>query len=350
MTSQQAEPSPDARLRRGSVSVVCPFYNEEAIIREATAAMVAKLTECFEDWELILVDDGSTDNSLRTALDYRDSAQLKNVSVISYQPNRGRGHALRQGIDSARGEIIVTTEVDLSWGEDIVPRLFDALQDAPDAHFVIASPRLGKPGYRDVPLSRRLISRYGNRLIGLFFRGNVTMHTGMTRAYRRDVIKPLQFDSSGKEFHLEVLLKLLTLGFEPIEIPATISWAARNRATTARRPRSQIFNRRMLGTISSHLLFIALARPMAYFGVISAIAVLAGSVFAVATIWNLLTGGVAAFLALVSMLLFMFGVLFTGFAVMFTLLRELSRHNWQSQYPDHGEIHTKLIRHDPERY
>tara|TARA_R110002110_G_scaffold376568_2_gene586619 strand:+ start:129458 stop:130525 length:1068 start_codon:yes stop_codon:yes gene_type:complete len=334
------------KLRRGSVSVVCPFFNEDAIISSATEKMAAKLAECFEDWELILVNDGSTDDSLATILAYRDSHGLDRVSILSYPTNRGRGHALRQGIQAAKGDIIVTTEVDLSWGEDIVPRLFDALEADDTAHFVIGSPQIMQQGYEQVPLSRKLVSRYGNKLINLFFNGGVTMHTGMTRAYRREVITPLQFESDGKEFHLEVLLKLFSLGFRAIEIPAAISWEARNRATPKTRRGRQIFNRRMLGTISSHLLFIALARPMAYFGVVAAIAVIAGSVFSLAAIWSLLTGGVAAFFAVIAMLLFLFGFLFMGFAVVFTQLRDLSKSNWQRSYDNHNATRTKLTRYD----
>ena len=342
-----AEPSADAPPRRqGSVSVVCPFFNEEAIICTATENMAAKLDACFEDWELILVNDGSTDNSLDQILAFRDANELGRVSILSYTMNKGRGHALRQGIQEAKGDIIVTTEVDLSWGENIVPELFDALSADETAHFVIGSPQLLKDGYKEVPFSRRFVSRYGNKLINLFFNGGITMHTGMTRAYRRDVIKPLRFDTDGKEFHLEVLLKLLTLGFKAIEIPATISWEARNRAAPRGRSGNHIFNRRMLGTISSHLLFIALARPMAYFGVFAAIAISVGTIFSVAAVWNLLTGGVSAFFVLVGMLLFLFGFLFMGFAVVFNQLREISKGNWLQQYSDHDAARTQLTRHD----
>jgi hypothetical protein len=172
------------------------------------------------------------------------------------------------------------------------------------------------------------------------------MHTGMTRAYRAETIKPMEFRSNGKEFHLEVLLKLLALGFEAIEIPATISWAARNRTSGQSRPRSQIFNRRMLGTISSHLLFVALARPMAYFGVVSALILLTGTGFAIAAVWNLLTGEVSAAFALVALVLFLFGAMFMGFAVVFTMLRELSREDWLDYYPDHTAARTKVSRYD----
>ena len=331
------------------MSVVCPFYNESAIICAAAEQMAKRLESDFEDWELILVNDGSTDDSLEVIRRYCDEHGLDRISIISYMPNRGRGHALRQGIQTATRSIIVTTEVDLSWGDDIVARLFDALGENENAHFAIASPQLTRQGYHEVPLSRRLVSRWGNRLIGLFFRGGVTMHTGMTRAYHSDMIKPMEFRSNGKEFHLEVLLKLLALGFEPVEIPATISWSARNRAERPALRRSQIFNRRMLGTISSHLLFVALARPMAYFGVISAITVVAGSGFAAAAVWNLITGGVSAFFTLIALILFLFGVLFMGFAVVFTQLREISRENWLDYYPDHTAVRTKVTRYGAER-
>jgi glycosyltransferase involved in cell wall biosynthesis len=335
--------------KRRAVSVVCPFFNEAAIIREAAETMASRLAEDFDDWELILVNDGSDDESLDTVLDIREAQWRDWVKIVSYQPNRGRGHALRQGIRAASHDIIVTTEVDLSWGDDIVRRLHDALVADDTAHFVIASPQIADDGYHLVPLSRRLISRWGNRLIGLFFRGGVTMHTGMTRAYRREVVQPMEFQSNGKEFHLEVLLKLMTLGFKPIEIPATISWAARNRAGDRSRPRSQVFNRRMLGTISSHLLFVALARPMAYFGVISALIVLSGMGFGAAAIWNLIFGGVSVFFAVIALILFLFGALFMGFAVVFTQLREISREGWLDHYPDHTAARTSVKIYGAER-
>ena len=196
------------------ISIVCPFFNEELIIQKATKKMLLLLTRQFgEEFELILVDDGSTDKSLELICDMLQiDKRFVRVVVLSYTQNQGRGRALKTGIDYARGEIIVTTEVDLSWGEDIVFRLFKKLNSEPGIDFVIASPHKKGGLLKNVSIKRALLTKFGNFLIRLFFDSGITMNTGMTRAYRKNVIKPLITSENGKEFHLEVLLKLLSLG------------------------------------------------------------------------------------------------------------------------------------------
>ena len=122
------------------ISIVCPFFNEEKILDVALHALLAKLNELALNWELIVVNDGSTDESLNIARSV--SLRESKLRVLTYSRNRGRGHALRTGIGQARGEIIVTTEIDLSWGENIVSRLLKAMQSQPKTDIVIASPHL----------------------------------------------------------------------------------------------------------------------------------------------------------------------------------------------------------------
>ena len=112
------------------LSVVCPFYNEEQILDEAIGTLLARLEKMDVTWELIVVNDGSTDRSSEIATEF--SCKSANLRALSYRFNRGRGHALRTGISQARGNVIVTTEIDLSWGEDIVERLYEAAIENPD--------------------------------------------------------------------------------------------------------------------------------------------------------------------------------------------------------------------------
>src|SRR5262245_26661422 len=115
---------------RVRVSIVCPFFNEAGIIENAIRVMLKQLATAPFTWELIVVNDGSTDDSPALAEAVaRESAGLR---VLAYARNRGRGHALRTGIMGARGDIIVTTEIDLSWGETIVHDLVAAMDRWPD--------------------------------------------------------------------------------------------------------------------------------------------------------------------------------------------------------------------------
>ena len=310
------------------ISVVCPFYNEANILDAAIARMVRNLSSQFDDWELILVNDGSTDHSLATALATPAGADTR-VRVLSTQWNQGRGRALKNGIDAARGDIIVTTEVDCSWGDDIAPQLVGALLET-HAHVIVASPHMRGGRFLNVPAVRVLLSTLGNFAINSFFSSGVSMSTGMTRAYRREVIQPLVVTENGKEFHLEVLLKLRSLGFDIREIPATLQWQEHQlaKAKTARR----ISSTRLLRTIGTHLRFVAVAQPMMYFGVVSALAVLTGLGFIAAGFRNLMVGQPAAFLAIVGLILLVLALLFAGFSILFIAARDIQRELWMRHY------------------
>src|SRR3954453_12063602 len=103
------------------VSVVCPFFNEAGILEHAIRTLAKCLQTLNATWELIVVNDGSTDGS--GAIAERVASELPRVRVLGYRYNRGRGHALRTGISAATGDVIVTTEIDLSWGENVVHEL-----------------------------------------------------------------------------------------------------------------------------------------------------------------------------------------------------------------------------------
>jgi dolichol-phosphate mannosyltransferase len=332
------------------ISVVCPFYNEEAIIEAATRRMVGCLRRQFGDggWELILVNDGSRDRSLELACQTVESERGQ-VRVLSLPRNQGRGRALKTGIDAARGELIITTEVDCSWGDDIVGRLVRTLDDNPQTDFVVASPHLPGGGLVNVPRKRVFLTKMGNLIIRYFFASDVTMNTGMTRGYRRDVIQPLVLYENGKEFHLEVLLKLLTIGFKVCEIPATLTWEEHRLARVGAATR--VSSTRIGRTINTHLRFIAIAQPVRYFAWLSALSLLTGVGFLSAAIWELLTGGPSVFLALIGLNMMLFCLLFLGFSVLFFEFRESMREDWIRCYPrphpptalPAAEVHPKAM-------
>lgn len=332
MTTDHLDAWGDALADSLRVSVVCPFFNEQAVIAETAVAMAARIAAAFGDGaELILVNDGSTDDSLQIALDSLKAANAQNVRVFSYPNNQGRGRALKTGIDAARGEVIVTTEADGSWGYDIVERLVERLETKPDVDFVIASPHRAGGGLINVPEHRVYLSRFGNLLIRGFFESGVTMNTGMTRAYRRAVIQPLIVLENGKEFHLEVLLKLLTLGFRFSEVPAKLTWPeekATQKPTAKRKSSTKI-----LKTVASHLKFALIAQPVRYFAITAATTVVAGAIFMLLAIINLFDPSApSVFYALIAMILFLFSLTLAGVSVILLQIREVMKNNWMQGY------------------
>ena len=254
------------------VSVVCPFFNEEAVIATSVRTMCSALERMSEPWELILVNDGSRDRSQTLAEEA--AGNDPRVKVIGYAVNRGRGEAIRFGMAHATGAIVVTTEIDLSWGEDIVSRLVACFREKPDADIVIASPHLPNGGYRNVPLKRVLISKLGNMLIRWALTRRLTMFTGMTRAYRSDRLAMLALEERGKELHLEIINKALALDCTIYEIPAVLEWKDQTSKAGAKSKRRS--STRLGKVAKTHLLFSFTVSPFKYMRVLSVILSVAG--------------------------------------------------------------------------
>jgi dolichol-phosphate mannosyltransferase len=290
------------------ISVVSPFYNEASIIEASIRQMLANLAGLHHPWELIVVDDGSTDGSG----DIARQVALRETSlrVVGYAENRGRGYAIRTGVAAARGNIVVTTEIDCSWGSDIVQRIVAVFDENPATDMVIASPNLPGGGYQNVPPHRVRISRLGNLVLRASLTRRITMYTGMTRGYRRARFLELPLDEDEKEFHLEVARKAIAFGFRIREIPAVLAWQHNKLAKPGSAQRTSSSRIRKL--MRTHLLFSSLAAPIRYIGFISALLVLPATAFLVVAVYNLATGAPAAFFLLTSLLLYLF--------VMFVLL------------------------------
>ena len=92
-------------MLRQAISVVIPAFNEEKSIGLVIEQTTQVLDSLGVPYEIIVVDDGSTDNTARVASTYK-------ATVISYPQNIGKGHALRKGFQQAQGEIIVMIDSD----------------------------------------------------------------------------------------------------------------------------------------------------------------------------------------------------------------------------------------------
>lgn len=215
-------------MSRPDLSVVVPMYDEAPDVGAHLDRLVAALDADGRTWELFAVDDGSRDATRRLA--EAALAEIPHATVVGYGANRGRGYALRQGFVRATGRVVAATEADLSWGADVVLRLADVVDDGADA--AIASPYLPGGGLEHVPWQRRMLSRGANRLLGP--RYGVTMATGMTRAYRGEVLGSLSLTEDGKELHLEILAQLVARGLHVAEVPAVLRWAPPGQAAPRR--------------------------------------------------------------------------------------------------------------------
>jgi dolichyl-phosphate beta-glucosyltransferase len=94
------------------ISIVIAAYNEEHRIGESLLKVKDYVTKQNMDYEIIVVDDGSTDNTKQLVTDYK--TEIDNLKIISYPINKGKGYALRQGVLASTGEKVLVSDADLS--------------------------------------------------------------------------------------------------------------------------------------------------------------------------------------------------------------------------------------------
>jgi len=251
------------RNRMPDVSVVVPMFNEQENVKRTLDRLSRALDSIPKRWEIVVVDDGSTDRTKGSVESY---CRLNRwVRLISYPANQGRGKALRLGIARARGRIICTTDADLSYDEKHVLQMIELLDDNPEVDLVVGSPYVPGGGAEGVPLHRLLLSKWGNKILGFAMKGGLSTVTGVLRAYRKECISSLELESDGKEIHLEILSKALSMGYKVKELPATL------RSRTGGKSKFKF-----KATAVSHLVFSFFERPMILFGAVGLLMLLLG--------------------------------------------------------------------------
>lgn len=165
------------------LSVVIPLYNEEECVTPLVLRVHESLADYPQDWELILVDDGSTDDTAN-ALEQEKAKYGDHVRVIHLQKNYGQTAAMQSGIDAARGNIIVTLDGDLQNDPKDIPRMVKRLIE--DDLDLVAGWRKNR---KDGLWLRKIPSKIANRLIAKITGVKLHDYGCSLKAYRSSVIK-----------------------------------------------------------------------------------------------------------------------------------------------------------------
>lgn len=196
------------------------MYNESSIIEETAKTLHKYLSENFESFELIFIDDGSRDMSAEIIRGLR----LSNTEVISYSPNRGKGCAVRTGMLKATGEIAIFIDADLAYGTDVIKRAYDALLAAPDKNVLVGSRTLHPEGYEGYTPLRKIASKTYIRVLSVY--GGLTLSDSQCgcKAYRGSAIRDIfsRCETDGFAFDFETILWAQKLGYGFVEMPVKI--------------------------------------------------------------------------------------------------------------------------------
>jgi dolichol-phosphate mannosyltransferase len=189
------------------ISIVVPLHNEERSVALLYDELRSALEPLGEEWDVLFVDDGSTDGSFAALTRLHDAEP--NVRVIRLRRNFGKAAALATGFANARGDRVVTIDGDLQDDPAEIPRLLVKL----DEGFDLVS---GWKQKRRDPLRRRLLSRIFNwvtgRMSGLRLHD---MNCGL-KAYRAEVVRGLRLYG---ELHRFIPVLAHYRGFRIAELP-----------------------------------------------------------------------------------------------------------------------------------
>lgn len=165
------------------LSVVVPVFNEQESLPVLHAEIAEVMLQMGVTWEVIYVDDASTDDSLRVILDLRK--QDPHVRAVKFRRNYGQTAGLSAGFEHSRGEVVVTLDGDLQNDPADIPAL---LAEIENGHDIVAGWRKKR---HDGFILRRLPSIIANRLIA-FVTGVPIHDTGCTlKAFKRELVKKM---------------------------------------------------------------------------------------------------------------------------------------------------------------
>jgi dolichyl-phosphate beta-glucosyltransferase len=200
------------------LSVIIPAFNEERRLPETLAVVWTYLTAAIPEFEILVVDDGSLDNTAKVAK--RFAADHKGVRVISYQPNRGKGRAVKVGMQEGRGEFMLFLDADLATPIEETGSLFKQLASGYDvaigSRAVCGSQLLVRQ-----PWYRELGGRTFNLVIQLFaLPGIRDTQCGFKLFSRRAALEIFaRCAEDGFGFDIEVLYLARRLGYKIAEVP-----------------------------------------------------------------------------------------------------------------------------------
>ena len=210
-----AEPDGSGRPRQFSLlSVIVPVFNERTTVAEVIRRV--RLVDLPMPIEVIVVDDGSSDGTDKVLGAIGDST----VRIITHEKNRGKGAAVRTGLEAARGDLLLIQDADLEYDPDDWPRLLDPILRGKAS--VVFGSRFTGERKNMLPL-HWIGNRFLSLVTNVLYSSTLSDMETCYKLFDRRVLEGLRIESDRFEFEPEITAKVMRRGYRIYEVPISYS-------------------------------------------------------------------------------------------------------------------------------
>jgi len=203
---------------RPELSVVLPAYNEGHVIEETLDRVDTAVRQTGLGYEIVVVDDGSVDDTKRKVADY--ASNNGHVKVVGYKRNAGKGQAVKIGFQNAKGNAVIFIDSDLDIDPQLILRYFEALIQGD----IVVGSKWHPRSRVEIPMMRRVLSHAFNVLVrlltGVKLRDTQTglkavRREALERVFSRLIVKRYAYD-------VELLAVADLYGLRVVEMPVGV--------------------------------------------------------------------------------------------------------------------------------
>lgn len=203
------------------IAIIIPCFNEAAGLPQLYKALTPIITTLEKNYttELILVDDGSTDDTYMLLKEYFSTVPA--AKLVQHKSNRNLGAALRTGVSNTQAEYVLFLDSDCTYDPTILFSLLVQLENGVD--LVTASPYHPLGAVEGVPAWRLMLSKASSFLYRLLLSFKIHTYTAMVRGMRRELFWEIATPSNDFAFMAETLVRAVLLKKTLTEVPTTLS-------------------------------------------------------------------------------------------------------------------------------
>jgi dolichol-phosphate mannosyltransferase len=202
------------------LSFIIPCYNEEKGIINLYNQFSPIVDDLLKVWdvELIFIDDGSTDGTYKLIKEH--FSKYDDVKIIRHKKNLNLGSSIRNGFKVSSGDIVITMDSDCTYNPKGIYDLINMIDD--ETSIVTASPYHPKGGVNGVPPYRIFLSKRITNIYQILTKSKIYTFTALFRAYKKEVVKNVSFNSNDFIATAEHLIKSSLEGYKIKEYPTIL--------------------------------------------------------------------------------------------------------------------------------